>query len=564
MPHSAAVPPATAGWHRYHKMSVMGDPADPSVGSATHASTIVEPGLPASLREPLNVPGVSAPSFGRNLESEPSRRDSIDFHQRRKLWWVSSVIPLLGAMVAIAIHVLGGGVVVRRLLIVALVAGSGAGVWMGWMARTRRTWVAAATIGWFVLAAEICCTILYFGAFSPALMVAVFAVFFAGTRDELVVALTVYLTIAVFHATLVIALVAGGLPDPGVFALVETGADKLAILEVLLQGILLATLTAACAVRRSMVRTVRDLEQQARELGHHELLLEDARRAFEASLRAAGGGRFSHQVLGSYRLGRLLGEGAMGEVYDAVDTRSGAAAAVKLLRREVIEDRRVVQRFLTEARIVTSLQTDHIARVLETADPAMGLPYIAMERLQGHDLRQHLKNCTDGRLPVEEVDDLLRQIARGVDAAHRAAIVHRDLKPSNLFREESGTWKILDFGVSKVSGEGTTENALVGTPNFMAPEQMSGGAVDARTDIFALGAIVYRALTGQLAFGGDTLAAIAIEVTHRVPPPPSTLVAGLPPAVDEAVMTALAKDPRQRFATATAFSESFSRAAATY
>jgi serine/threonine-protein kinase len=95
----------------------------------------------------------------------------------------------------------------------------------------------------------------------------------------------------------------------------------------------------------------------------------------------------------------------------------------------------------------------------------------------------------------------------------------------------------------------------------MAPEQMSGGAVDARSDIFALGAIVYRALTGQLAFGGDRLAAIAVEVTHRVPPRPGELVAGLPPAIDEVVMTALAKDPRQRFATALAFSEAFSHAA---
>jgi serine/threonine-protein kinase len=185
-----------------------------------------------------------------------------------------------------------------------------------------------------------------------------------------------------------------------------------------------------------------------------------------------------------------------------------------------------------------------------------------MERLHGHDLRQHLKDRADGRMPLAEVDDLLRQIARGIDAAHRADIVHRDLKPSNLFRENSGTWKILDFGVSKVSGEGTTENALIGTPSFMAPEQMSGGAVDARSDIFALGAIVYRALTGKLAFAGDTLAAIAVEVTHRTPPRPSELVPGLPPAIDDAVMTALAKDPRHRFASATAFSGAFSIAVA--
>jgi hypothetical protein len=118
---------------------------------------------------------------------------------------------------AISIRVLGGGVVVQRLLVAALIAGSGAGIWMGWMARTRRTWVGAATICWSIIAAEICCATLYFGAFSPILMTAVFAVFFVGTRNELVVALTAYLTIALFHAGLAIALLAGGLPDPGVF-----------------------------------------------------------------------------------------------------------------------------------------------------------------------------------------------------------------------------------------------------------------------------------------------------------------------------------------------------------
>ncbi|HEU4732119.1 MAG TPA: serine/threonine-protein kinase [Kofleriaceae bacterium] len=548
----------------------MRDSADPVEGSGTDSGTIEESSLPAtvverrssvSLPDPADLPRASEPMFRRDLDSEPSRRDSIDSHQRKRLWRLTAVIPGLCAIAALSLRVMGGDPTLQRVLIAGLVVASGSALWLGWLARSGRTQLLSSTIAWLLISGGVCCMVLYFGMYSPAMMLPVIALFFVGTRDELPVALAIYLTFAVFHGVLAIVFIGGGLHEPGVFTFVETGREKLLTVEALLQGTLLATLIVSCAIRRSMVRTVRDLEHQARSLGHHELLLEDARRAFEISLRAAGGGRFSHQILGSYRLGRLLGEGAMGEVYEAIDTRSGGAAAVKLLRREVIGDRRVVERFLTEARILSSLSTDHIARVLETADPAIGLPYIAMERLSGRDLRQYLKDHPDGRLPLAEVDELLRQIARGIDAAHRADIVHRDLKPSNVFRDDSGTWKILDFGVSKVgSGEHTTEHALVGTPNFMAPEQMRGGTIDARSDIFALGAIVYRAITGRMAFNGDTLAAIAVEITHHTPPRPTELVPELPASVDEVVMKAIAKEPAQRFHSAIELSEAFTRA----
>jgi len=538
----------------------MPDAKDPTGSAASHDATVVDP-APSGAHPSLASGSLAV----RDLASEADRRTSIDLHLRRQLWWLSSVTLLLCVSAVASIALLGGNALVGRLFLGGMLLNIGTGVWMGWMARTQRMNVKNTTIAWFIITTTGGWTaILYFGVMSPAgLMAAVFITFFVGTRDERRVVVMVYLLFAVFHAALVAAMIAGVLDDPGALTVARASTLKLIVVEGMIQLLLLVTVVAACAIRAGMIGTVRDLEQRARIIGQHEVLLDDAKRAFEASLRAAGGGRFSHQIVGSYRLGRLIGEGAMGEVYDAVDTRTGAPAAVKLLRRAAMEDRWIVQRFLTEARVVTALQTDHIARVLETADPGSGLPYIAMERLHGHDLRKHLRDRPGARLSLAEADDLLRQIARGIDVAHRAEVVHRDLKPSNLFRTDDGTWKILDFGVSKVIGEHTAANAIVGTPNFMAPEQARGRTVDRRTDIFALGAIVYYAVTGKLAFAGKNLATVAYQVTHHQPPRPSELVRGIPREVDDAVMTAMAKDPRKRFEAATAFADAFSRAVAT-
>jgi hypothetical protein len=534
----------------------MRSPSEPVARFATHTSTVVgSENIPPSPDPP--IASGSGPIF-RAPEAEPG--PSMDLRVRRQLWWLSLVIPVLCVAVLGSIGMLGGAALARRLLIAGMIANATCGVWMGWLARRARLTARASAMGWFIISAGSCSAIFYYGMFSPVgLMVAVLAVFFAGTRIERTVAVMVYLIFAVFHAALVGVLAAGGLPEVGVLPLVAGGEPgKLFVTELLIQLVLFATMIAAAAVRRSTATALRELEQQAREVGRRDLLLDDAQRAFEAALRAAGGGRFSHQVVGSYRLGRLLGEGSMGEVYDATDTRTGIPAAVKLLRRNVMADRGMAQRFLTEARIVRSLHTDHVARVLDTADPESSLPYIAMERLRGCDLRRHLAARPDGRLPIAEAEDLLRQVARGIDAAHHAGVVHRDLKPSNLFRTDAGVWKILDFGVSKVLGEHTVENAIIGTPSFMSPEQANRGDVDGRTDIFALGAILYYAITGTLAFDGEGLAAIAFQVTHHTPPSASQLVPAIPAGVDAAVMTALAKDPRQRFATAGAFAEAFS------
>jgi serine/threonine-protein kinase len=207
--------------------------------------------------------------------------------------------------------------------------------------------------------------------------------------------------------------------------------------------------------------------------------------------------------------------------------------------------------------------------VLAAGQGPAGEPYFAMERLVGHDLSWHLRRRT--RLSVQEVLMLAEHLAAGLRAAHAAGIVHRDLKPQNVFlhdsgRDEpevdtttdagcapitSGTWKILDFGVAKVQGTGGTLTgvAVVGTPGYMAPEQVCGSPVDARTDVFALGAVVYRALTGRPPFGVSEVQAM-FDAVSRQPPAPSDLQRDIPKDVDQVLAIALAKESCDRFASA--------------
>ncbi|HUH03696.1 MAG TPA: serine/threonine-protein kinase, partial [Kofleriaceae bacterium] len=244
----------------------------------------------------------------------------------------------------------------------------------------------------------------------------------------------------------------------------------------------------------------------------------------------------------------------MGEVYEGFNQRTGEAAAVKLLHRNFLSDAATVVRFAREAEAVSSLDSAHVVKVLEVGDPSSPLPYIAMERMVGDDLASELRSRR--KLPLADVAEMVTQIARGLDAATRAGVVHRDLKPQNLFfhrgRDGDGVWKILDFGVSKLAdGTGTlTRGRVVGTPTYMAPEQARGKEVDHRADVYALGAIAYRALTGHPVFTGREIPQILYDVVHRSPTQPTRLAPELPADVDRVLAIALAKKPGDRFQTA--------------
>jgi serine/threonine-protein kinase len=201
--------------------------------------------------------------------------------------------------------------------------------------------------------------------------------------------------------------------------------------------------------------------------------------------------------------------------------------------------------------------------VIESGQAQNGPPYIVMELLEGEDLGAILRSQIS--LPLSEVVELVEQMARGLRILHEAGVIHRDLKPSNIFRTYGAppVWKILDYGVSKIVGaETVAQGVIVGTPGYMSPEQAQGGEVDARSDVFALGAIAYRALTGRRPFSGADTPQLLYQVTHGRPTRPREILPSLPVGVETALAIALAKRREDRFATATELAEAL-RAATT-
>ena len=272
----------------------------------------------------------------------------------------------------------------------------------------------------------------------------------------------------------------------------------------------------------------------------------------------------SDELLGSvvshYRIVRKLGEGAMGVVYQAEDTRLGRAVAIKFLPEELSADPRALERFEREARAASALNHPNICTVYEV-DEHEGVPFIAMEYVVGGSLDELVG--AEG-LPVSVVLSYGIQIADALAKAHSAGIVHRDLKPSNIMVTRDGLVKVLDFGLAKVrsapSGVDlgapppetplTNEGTILGTLQYMAPEQLEGREADPRTDIFALGAVIYEMATGRKAFEGKSQANLIAAILEREPPAISTLRPIAAPILDRIVATCLAKKPDDRWQSA--------------
>jgi len=273
-------------------------------------------------------------------------------------------------------------------------------------------------------------------------------------------------------------------------------------------------------------------------------------------------------LAGSYRLVRKIGEGGMGAVYLAEHTRLRKKVAIKTLHREISANEEAYRRFRREAEITSELGHPHIIEVHDFDHTEDGLPYMVMEYLEGEDLDALLRR--QRRLDVEHVVLLVREVASALQAAHEKGVVHRDLKPQNIFLcrfgERTDFPKVLDFGISKIRGSHsivTQTQSYLGTPFYMAPEQALGRAAeaDARTDVFALGAIMYRLLTGRDAFSGDSLPAVMYQIVHGHPDPVHEVSPDVPVPVSEVVRQAMCKDPDHRFESVAQLSQALTIAA---
>lgn len=260
--------------------------------------------------------------------------------------------------------------------------------------------------------------------------------------------------------------------------------------------------------------------------------------------------------LGRYEILGVLGKGAMGVVYKGFDPIIERAVALKTIQRDAVDPEIAAQfllRFKNEARAAGRLTHANIVGVYEYGEDD-SVAFIAMEFVEGRGLREYLNR--QARFNFAQLAGLMRQLLAGLEFAHRCGVVHRDIKPSNLIVTVDGALKIADFGVARVDMSNlTTVGMVIGTPSYMSPEQCLGKEVDARSDIFSSGVVLYELLTGQKPFAGS-VEAIAHKICHEDPVPPSKLSGlKLPTAVDALVATALAKRPGSRFPSARAFSD---------
>ncbi|HEX8150262.1 MAG TPA: protein kinase [Pyrinomonadaceae bacterium] len=264
-----------------------------------------------------------------------------------------------------------------------------------------------------------------------------------------------------------------------------------------------------------------------------------------------------------YRILGQVGEGGMGVVYVAEDTVLGRRVAVKIPHAGKDESH-YRARFLREARAVSKLRHENIAAVHDYGETEEGQPFIVMELVSGQTLGDLLSGPG---ISVARAVEVACQVARALSEAHRMGVVHRDIKPSNVVIDDAGTVKVLDFGLAKQlheeSGNGangaeaqtlltarTRSDVVIGTPLYLSPEQARGAKVDGRSDLFALGALLYECLTGRPAFSGANVIEIGAQVLHFDPPPPSRLNSRVPPELDRLTLKALAKKPEDRFRTA--------------
>jgi serine/threonine-protein kinase len=255
-----------------------------------------------------------------------------------------------------------------------------------------------------------------------------------------------------------------------------------------------------------------------------------------------------------YELGEVLGYGGMSEVHRGLDTRLGRDVAIKVLRADLARDPQFQMRFRREAQNAAALNHPAIVAVYDTGEVQTDfgpLPYIVMEYVDGQTLREIVK--TTGPMTQQKVIEVMADVCAALDFSHRHSIIHRDVKPANIMINKAGAVKVMDFGIARALGEGqnvTQTAAVIGTAQYLSPEQARGEAVDARSDVYAAGCVLFELLTGEPPFTGDSPVAVAYQHVREDPRLPSELNPSIPPSLDAVVLKALSKNPANRYQSA--------------
>ena len=267
---------------------------------------------------------------------------------------------------------------------------------------------------------------------------------------------------------------------------------------------------------------------------------------------------------GRYTLGKVLGTGGMAEVFLAEDSRLHRTVAVKVLRSDLARDANFQERFRREAHSAASLNHPSIVAVYDTGEEKqttltgaeVTIPYIVMEYVHGDTLREHID--PERPMDIHQAGEIMAALLSALEYSHRAGIVHRDIKPGNVMINDSGAVKVMDFGIARAVADATSAmtatQAVMGTAQYLSPEQARGQLVDARSDIYSAACVMYEMMTGRPPFTGDTPVSIAYQHVREHPQPPSAYNPAITPALDAVILTGLAKDREQRYPSAVAFS----------
>lgn len=389
--------------------------------------------------------------------------------------------------------------------------------------------------------------IYYIGPFSAGAMILVVGIYFFGLSHHRITARLTYATVAVLYFLASAGIASGLIEDRSLFSTEAAHAFTRWFQVVMSQVIFALTFYLARSSRRVTEGAIEGMRKASLQVIKREALLMEAKG--ELANQRPNAGRHTDTKIDGFRVGELVGRGAMGEVYRGVDA-AGLACAIKMLHPNLVDDQKKVKRFIREAEAAAAVDSPHVPKVFGSGwTPDGQTPYLAMELLVGHDLGWHLRKT--GRLRTELVVEMVEQVAKALADVREAGVVHRDLKPGNVFLTDSlpRNWKVLDFGLSKLMWDqgSLTKDHAVGTPSYMAPEQVRGPRVDHLADLYALSAIAYRALTGIPPFSGAEVAHVLYRVVYHQPTCPGELVQ-LPIDMELVLAIGLAKDPADRFA----------------